>query len=411
MQSHIPTCDLQILQYTSTVPDALLCSICREVFVDPVQLPCDHHYCRKCLDQHVHQNSDLPTTCPLCRDYFEVRTDIKPANRIIREVLDSLVVHCPHTGCGLEFPRYAIQAHISEYCPGALILCPDVTCDHTVRRDQFHQPCQHKSTTCEFCNAEVLVQDLGLHINLCDEASFECTGCSNTVQHKSRDQHSEQDCEAVPRHCKAAKIGCTFESVRLQVADHEKTCTMALLLPFLEPHERKEEQFRQQLLFEKHAQEQLFLDMAELRAQNAEMHESIAAVQHNRRSLDLNRSLGSNHAVQERTARYQLEVNRQGEILENHADIIDLLQHNVATELRDMRATIDVAIRGQIMNVENHLLELQSGMFAMRNEMRAIAPLLHRSRMPLANVQQQPAVSSNTHQDPDRVVRREDPKL
>lgn len=65
-----------------------------------------------------------------------------------------------------------------------------------------------------------------------------------------------------------------------------------------------------------------------------------------------------------------------------------------------MRATIDVAIRSQIMNVENHLLELQSGLFAMRNEMRAIAPLLHR-RIPVAG-----------HVEPERIVaRREDPKL
>jgi hypothetical protein len=65
-----------------------------------------------------------------------------------------------------------------------------------------------------------------------------------------------------------------------------------------------------------------------------------------------------------------------------------------------MRATIDVAIRSQIMNVEHHLLELQSGMFAMRNEMRAIASLWNR-RIPAAS-----------HVEPERTVaRREEPKL
>lgn len=42
----------------------ILCSLCYEIFVYPVTLPCKHRFCKLCLDKHFDNNG---FTCPLCR--------------------------------------------------------------------------------------------------------------------------------------------------------------------------------------------------------------------------------------------------------------------------------------------------------------------------------------------------------
>jgi hypothetical protein len=51
----------------------LSCSICYEVFVQPVRLPCLHIFCQTC----ILQNEKTRKTCPLCRiSYIFGRTDL-----------------------------------------------------------------------------------------------------------------------------------------------------------------------------------------------------------------------------------------------------------------------------------------------------------------------------------------------
>ncbi|KAG7262706.1 hypothetical protein CRUP_006136 [Coryphaenoides rupestris] len=44
-----------------------LCSVCLEVFLEPVTLPCNHSFCKPCFLQSVAQTS---LCCPLCRTRF-----------------------------------------------------------------------------------------------------------------------------------------------------------------------------------------------------------------------------------------------------------------------------------------------------------------------------------------------------
>ncbi|XP_047672013.1 E3 ubiquitin-protein ligase TRIM39-like [Tachysurus fulvidraco] len=65
--------------------EQLLCSICLDVFTDPVTTPCGHNFCKSCLtqcwdkSQHGH--------CPLCKEKFTKRPELK-INTILREVAD-----------------------------------------------------------------------------------------------------------------------------------------------------------------------------------------------------------------------------------------------------------------------------------------------------------------------------------
>ncbi|XP_060730821.1 E3 ubiquitin-protein ligase TRIM21-like isoform X1 [Tachysurus vachellii] len=65
--------------------DQLLCSICLDVFTDPVTTPCGHNFCNSCLTQCW--NKSQHCLCPLCKEKFTKRPELK-INTTLREVAD-----------------------------------------------------------------------------------------------------------------------------------------------------------------------------------------------------------------------------------------------------------------------------------------------------------------------------------
>ena len=62
----------------------LNCSICFETYRDPRALPCQHGFCRECLEQCIESSEDKGTlVCPVCRE--EVK--------LTKEGVDKLPVH------------------------------------------------------------------------------------------------------------------------------------------------------------------------------------------------------------------------------------------------------------------------------------------------------------------------------
>ncbi|XP_047434380.1 zinc-binding protein A33-like [Mugil cephalus] len=61
-----------------------LCSICLDVFTDPVTTPCGHNFCKHCITQHW-DTTDV-CKCPLCKEIFNTRPQLK-INTFIREIV------------------------------------------------------------------------------------------------------------------------------------------------------------------------------------------------------------------------------------------------------------------------------------------------------------------------------------
>ncbi|XP_078112501.1 E3 ubiquitin-protein ligase TRIM21-like [Sander vitreus] len=63
--------------------DQFLCSICLDVFTDPVAIPCGHNFCKTCITDHWDIND--PYECPNCKKVFYTRPELQ-VNTFISEM-------------------------------------------------------------------------------------------------------------------------------------------------------------------------------------------------------------------------------------------------------------------------------------------------------------------------------------
>ncbi|XP_045902537.1 E3 ubiquitin-protein ligase TRIM21-like isoform X1 [Micropterus dolomieu] len=64
--------------------DQFLCSICQDVFTDPVSTPCGHNFCKNCISTHWKTNDRYQ--CPLCKEVFHIRPELH-INTFISEMV------------------------------------------------------------------------------------------------------------------------------------------------------------------------------------------------------------------------------------------------------------------------------------------------------------------------------------
>ncbi|XP_070840478.1 E3 ubiquitin-protein ligase TRIM39-like [Chaetodon trifascialis] len=64
--------------------DQFLCSICLDVFTDPVTTPCGHNFCKHCITEHWNINESCQ--CPMCKEAFTARPDLR-VNTFISEMV------------------------------------------------------------------------------------------------------------------------------------------------------------------------------------------------------------------------------------------------------------------------------------------------------------------------------------
>ncbi|XP_078138322.1 E3 ubiquitin-protein ligase TRIM39-like [Centroberyx gerrardi] len=54
--------------------EQFLCSICLDVFTDPVSIPCGHSFCKNCITQHW--DISVQCQCPMCKEVFNTRPEL-----------------------------------------------------------------------------------------------------------------------------------------------------------------------------------------------------------------------------------------------------------------------------------------------------------------------------------------------
>ncbi|KTG36695.1 hypothetical protein cypCar_00009619 [Cyprinus carpio] len=73
-----------MLSSSGALNEELQCSICLDVFTDPVTIPCGHNFCRTCLNKHW--TNTQTCFCPFCKETLSRRPDLK-INTTLKEVV------------------------------------------------------------------------------------------------------------------------------------------------------------------------------------------------------------------------------------------------------------------------------------------------------------------------------------
>ncbi|XP_048037423.1 zinc-binding protein A33-like [Megalobrama amblycephala] len=74
-----------MLSSSGPLTEELQCSICLDVFTDPVSTPCGHNFCKTCLNKCW--DNSWTCNCPYCKETFKHRPDLK-INTTLRELVD-----------------------------------------------------------------------------------------------------------------------------------------------------------------------------------------------------------------------------------------------------------------------------------------------------------------------------------
>ncbi|KAI9067242.1 hypothetical protein FKP32DRAFT_1564131 [Trametes sanguinea] len=139
--------------YLDTPNANLVCCICRSPFVEPcITRTCCHTFCYECIAQAVAINRQ----CPIDRTPLTIH-DLAPADPVVRNLVDELVVKCPQEplGCAYSCQRLLMPVHLRDSCQYVEYTCPDANCSQRIlRRDLHAHQCQGNSSQKSDAEAE-----------------------------------------------------------------------------------------------------------------------------------------------------------------------------------------------------------------------------------------------------------------
>ncbi|XP_037523458.1 RING finger protein 151 [Rhipicephalus sanguineus] len=137
--------ELSLEDYDPMPYEELICAICHSVLRDPVECPCHHVFCRRCIWEWVHKDN----SCPICRK--RGISAVTPVPPFVRNMLNSLKVKCRNAGCNARVPAESFVHHTSA-CEFHEVSCPHEACEHRCQRrllESHVKQCPLREVTCE----------------------------------------------------------------------------------------------------------------------------------------------------------------------------------------------------------------------------------------------------------------------
>ncbi|KAM8909720.1 ligand of Numb protein X 2b isoform 1-T5 [Spinachia spinachia] len=105
--------DCHLYEYQDEVDDELICHICLQPLLRPMDTPCGHTYCFHCLSNFLKEQD----FCPVDRLRLQLQ-QCRPSSLLVRNLLDKLSVACPHSAeCQQQMQRCELQPHLHNRCP------------------------------------------------------------------------------------------------------------------------------------------------------------------------------------------------------------------------------------------------------------------------------------------------------
>ncbi|XP_063297775.1 E3 ubiquitin-protein ligase TRIM39-like [Pelobates fuscus] len=161
--------------------DELTCSICTDIYTDPVTLPCGHSYCRVCITRTWDNQEEREYSCPECRHRFRVRPNLQGALRLRNIVESFLFTHPEQEEIGISC-TYCI--HSSVPAAKTCLHCEASLCE--AHLGVHSQSAEHVLTepTTSLGNRKCSVHKEILKYYCSEDAACICVSCRLDGEHR-----------------------------------------------------------------------------------------------------------------------------------------------------------------------------------------------------------------------------------
>uniref|UniRef100_UPI00398E48A7 E3 ubiquitin-protein ligase LNX n=1 Tax=Pristiophorus japonicus TaxID=55135 RepID=UPI00398E48A7 len=114
-QPHLPQ-ENHSYNYRDEIDDDLICHICLQPLVQPLDTPCGHTYCTLCLTNFLLAQD----FCPMDRKPLCLKV-CKKSSFLVHKLLDKILVFCPFKEhCTEVLQRCEVEIHLRRRCKGAI---------------------------------------------------------------------------------------------------------------------------------------------------------------------------------------------------------------------------------------------------------------------------------------------------
>lgn len=108
-----------LYDYHQQVDEDLMCRICLQPLVSPIDTVCGHTFCGRCIHNYLGHKEQ----CPIDRKALTAK-QCQLSSVLVRRLLDKLLVVCPNVDyCEEVLTRCELEAHLLHRCRGAVTRC------------------------------------------------------------------------------------------------------------------------------------------------------------------------------------------------------------------------------------------------------------------------------------------------
>ncbi|XP_053545489.1 E3 ubiquitin/ISG15 ligase TRIM25-like [Bombina bombina] len=156
------------------------CSICKNMYIDPVTLSCGHIFCNFCITKTWDGQNDEDASCPECRQQFKRKPALK-RNVKVCNIAEQFRSTEPETEIGI-FCTYCVDYSVpaNKSC----LLCEASFCDTHLRVHSKSEEHILTKPTTSWSNRKCPIHKKSFEYYCYEEAASICVICSLAEEHK-----------------------------------------------------------------------------------------------------------------------------------------------------------------------------------------------------------------------------------
>ncbi|XP_063284279.1 E3 ubiquitin-protein ligase TRIM39-like [Pelobates fuscus] len=160
--------------------DELTCSICLNIYTDPITLTCGHSYCRVCITRTWDNQEEREYSCPECRHRFRVRPELKINLRMCNMAESFRSAHPEQEEVGISCTYCDSPVPAAKTC----LLCEASLCNKHLKKHS--QSAEHVLTepTTSLGDRKCSVHKKVLEYYCSEDAACICVSCRLDGEHR-----------------------------------------------------------------------------------------------------------------------------------------------------------------------------------------------------------------------------------